>query len=445
MAMESSHVRLSQARNRNFIPRYQRYNAFGVNCPRRAHEWTTTASPLPSPPLPATIHPSILDTINSNPELFQIVTPIHVNALEHYSISHPNQAFVQSVIRMMRDGGWPWAVIPDEFPLTHDEAMPTPSKQEEAQFLRDQRDVELAKSRYSRGFAELRPGMYVMPIHVVPKDNNTTFRLVTNHSKEPYSLNSMVDKAAMGKVPLDNMRALAEDLLRARANHPDVPLVCWKADVAEAYRLIPMHPFWQIKQVERIDDVNYVNRCNVFGGTASQALFIAFMALVGWIAVNVFGIPGINEYSDDHFGVCCEDDLKEYKPYNRSYPTPHTKLLELWDILGVPHKEKKQLFGPVLTIIGILVDPNALTFTLPQEALAELIAELDSWVTQQSEIAKKGAPLYVWQRLAGWLNWAFNVFPLLRPCLSNVYAKMTNKSHRNGKFRPIYSALRAWA
>ena len=30
------------------------------------------------------------------------------------------------------------------------------------------------------------------------------------------------------------------------------------------------------------------------------------------------------------------------------------------------------------------------------------------------------------QRLAGWFNWALNVYPLLQPALSNVYAKMTH-------------------
>jgi len=33
-----------------------------------------------------------------------------------------------------------------------------------------------------------------------------------------------------------------------------------------------------------------------------------------------------------------------------------------------------------------------------------------------------------WQQLAGWINWAFNVFPLLRPALNNVYVKLKGKS-----------------
>ncbi|CCM05756.1 uncharacterized protein FIBRA_07988 [Fibroporia radiculosa] len=35
------------------------------------------------------------------------------------------------------------------------------------------------------------------------------------------------------------------------------------------------------------------------------------------------------------------------------------------------------------------------------------------------------------QELAGTLNWSFNVFPLLKPGLSNLYAKMKGKNEPN--------------
>ena len=36
-----------------------------------------------------------------------------------------------------------------------------------------------------------------------------------------------------------------------------------------------------------------------------------------------------------------------------------------------------------------------------------------------------------WQQMTGWFNWALNVFPLLRPALNNVYAKMSGKDKRD--------------
>src|ERR1700678_3231904 len=37
------------------------------------------------------------------------------------------------------------------------------------------------------------------------------------------------------------------------------------------------------------------------------------------------------------------------------------------------------------------------------------------------------------QELAGWINWSFNVFPLLKPALSNMYEKISGKSESHAK------------
>jgi hypothetical protein len=49
--------------------------------------------------------------------------------------------------------------------------------------------------------------------------------------------------------------------------------------------------------------------------------------------------------------------------------------------------------------------------------------------TELEEWSKRGVRKKVkeWQQLAGWINWAFNVYPLLRPALNNVYAKIKGK------------------
>ncbi|TEB24949.1 hypothetical protein FA13DRAFT_1591062, partial [Coprinellus micaceus] len=163
--------------------------------------------PLPSPPLSVLEDPILANTVHSHPELFKIVTPIKVDIFEDLLVSHPNRPFVDSVLCGLREGFWPFANIPDNYPIIHDASNPTPEVPAHAQFLQDQRDVELERGRYSEPFDKLLPGMYAMPLHAVPKDDGLSLRLVTNHSKGDYSLNSMVDKKAMGKVPLDNMRA----------------------------------------------------------------------------------------------------------------------------------------------------------------------------------------------------------------------------------------------
>ncbi|TEB31528.1 hypothetical protein FA13DRAFT_1595492, partial [Coprinellus micaceus] len=162
--------------------------------------------PLPSPPLSVLHDPIVSTTINENPHLFRIVTPVNIDRFEQLLATHPNQPFVSSVVRSLREGFWPFANIPKHYPTTLDESNPPPTNPKHVQFLRDQRDIELSKGRYSGGFHGLLPGMHAMPLHAVPKDGGEKLRLITNHSRGDFSLNSMVDKHQMGKVPLDGMK-----------------------------------------------------------------------------------------------------------------------------------------------------------------------------------------------------------------------------------------------
>jgi hypothetical protein len=57
-------------------------------------------------------------------------------------------------------------------------------------------------------------------------------------------------------------------------------------------------------------------------------------------------------------------------------PAKQAGFLCLWDELGVPHEDRKQVSGAPLTIIGFEVDPNALTVTMPLSARTDLIKAL---------------------------------------------------------------------
>ena len=141
------------------------------------------------------------------------------------------------------------------------------------------------------------------------------------------------------------MTHLGEMLLRKKGTFPNENLVLFKSDISEAYRLLPVHPLWQIKQVNTIQGQRHVDRRNCFGGKASGSLFIAFNAWVTWIAKNERGISDLASYSDDSFGVELMSNFTFYEPYQCWLPASQTSLLELWDELGIPHKEKKQIFG----------------------------------------------------------------------------------------------------
>ena len=116
----------------------------------------------------------------------------------------------------------------------------------------------------------------------------------------------------------------------------------------------------------------------MFGGSPSGSIFIAFNSLVAWVARFVRLVESL-VYVDDSFGAEDGGQMELYSPYNQWYPVQKARLLNLWDELGIPHKQKKQLFGSRLSILGIEVDANSLTFSLSRESKDRLSEELSAW------------------------------------------------------------------
>jgi hypothetical protein len=244
-----------------------------------------------------------------------------------------------------------------------------PSDEEQATFIRDQCLKERQKGYFSESFGtDLFPGMYAMPIYAVPKPHSVDLRLVTDHSAGPFSLNGMIDHAQVMGFPLDNVRHLGEMLYDVRRSIGNVSLTLWKLDIADAYRLLPVSPQWQVKQIITIDGQRYLDHNLAFGSSASPGIFISFDSLVAWISKNVKDIDYILDYIDDSSGCNLLGDTQYYELYGKFLPMNQTRLLLLWDEIGVPHKPHKQVSGSPLTIIGIEVDANRMTLTLPQEA-----------------------------------------------------------------------------
>ena len=177
-------------------PRYLRHNVFRDDemMSRSCAEWTEIAKPLASVPVVEFSNTFACRTIDQHPGLFMVETPINVDEFKSLLNNHPNPLFVQSVIKGLRNGFWPWADTHiGDYPDTWDESIPDPRDQRELDFICSQRDKEIETGRFSAGFGEeLLPGMYSMPIHAVPKPHSTDLRLVTNHSAGNYSLNSMI-------------------------------------------------------------------------------------------------------------------------------------------------------------------------------------------------------------------------------------------------------------
>jgi hypothetical protein len=197
----------------------------------------------------------------------------------------------------------------------------------------------------------------------------------------------------------------------------------FKSDVSQAFHHLPMHPLWQVKQIITFEGQRHVDRNNNFGGHGSPLIWVSFMSLIAWIALHRRIVEDLKTYMDDSYSFEVSRTVLFYPPYNEYFPAKQTRLLQLWDEIGLPHEHVKQLFGLPLTIIGLDVDPNAMQVTLPAEKKAALVTELCHFTVSHHRWALRD-----FQHLAGWCEWSFNVFPLLKPGLSALYAKITGKT-----------------
>jgi hypothetical protein len=99
--------------------------------------------------------------------------------------------------------------------------------------------------------------------------------------------------------------------------------------------------------------------------------------------------------------------------------------------LGRPHEKAKQEYGPELRITGFLVDPNGMRVTMDDEDRVKLLKHVADFIQTASGGTRRS--LCEYQQITGYINWALNVYLLLKPALSNVYDKISGKSQMHAQ------------
>jgi hypothetical protein len=141
--------------------------------------------------------------------------------------------------------------------------------------------------------------------------------MVVDHSAGSPSLNDMIDHDIIAGTKMDGMRSLDASLLEFQEHHPNVKLVIFKSDISMAYRRMPMHPLWQLKQVVTHPNGNHhVDHCNNFGDRGSCKIWVSFMSLVIWITIYVKLLTFFKVYVDDSYSFERAGNMKFYAPYN---------------------------------------------------------------------------------------------------------------------------------
>ena len=302
--------------------------------------------------------------------LFAIITPIDVERFESLLKDHPNQPFVRSVVRMLREGAWPWAQLPaPDYPIINDQS------QDNAEIVCDPQcshffQAECAKEfdarRFSNPFPKLLPGMSCMPVYVI--NHKGKMRLVTDQTctRAPLlGMNNLVAKDERA-VPLSNLQQFGYHLRALCARATDRRVLVYKCDVKGAYRLIPMHPYWQMLQATKLPDGRYtINRNNVFGGGASGRCRWSLMCLVLWIARCHFACANLCNYVDDVFSADYDTEFLMHPQYHELMPAGQIRFLHCLNVLRIPYDRPKQLWDYTLNVIGFEVNADHLLITMP--------------------------------------------------------------------------------
>ncbi len=84
-----------------------------------------------------------------------------------------------------------------------------------------------------------------------------------------------------------------------------------------------------------------------------------------WVREWELSIKDLLHYVDDAFNVTFSESLTFYAPYNHHIPSNQVHFLCLLDDIGIPHEDMKQQFGSSLEIIGLTVDLQTLSVTMP--------------------------------------------------------------------------------
>lgn len=403
---------------------------YGKRAVRRGFEWdwpsapgfsnavdsSLTASPLDDPP-PLSADPAAASALSQYPSTFDIVSPIDVDMFAFLLTDHPNQPFVDSVVRGLRRGFWPMAEVPSDkisFTKNHQVCDLAP------ELLTQACAEEVSAGRYSRGFHSLLPGMKVSPLLLVSKKGSDKMRVCTDMSYGKPSLNDLISKDRI-KVSFDSLISFAPYMVEmARLG---IPLVLWKSDVQNAYRILAMALSWQMRQVVCVDGVFHVDRCANFGSAASPKIWCSFFSLVLWVARTRLGISRLNNLVDNTWGVSPLSSLVDFKGHR--VPLDQAKLLLLFDLLRIPWEWKKQLHGVELEIIGHLVRVKDLSFTLPDDKKVALVDALKNFTSVKTRSLRD------WQSVLGWASWGLNSFPLGRWALQSSWDKIAGKAHKS--------------
>ena len=226
----------------------------------------------------------------------------------------------------------------------------------------------------------------ISPLGLIPKKDGK-FRLIHNLSYPPGNcVNEGIPEqfCTVQYQTLDHAIQIIQSLGRE--------VYVAKADIQDAFRLIPIKPDDYHLLGFRVNSSFYYDKCLPMGCSSSCQIFELFTTFIHWLLQEKFGVKHIVHILDDFmfFGK----DYSECKSYLNSF-------IDLADDINMPIKHSKTVLpSTVVTLFGVEVDTKAGEIRMPAEKVAKL-KQLLADMAGQSKVT-----VHALQSLLGLLNFA---------------------------------------
>jgi len=255
-------------------------------------------------------------------------------------------------------------------------------------------------------------GIHISPLGLIPKKNKPgKWRMIVDLSSPTNtSVNDGIstDMASLSYASIDHLAALI--VMEGRGSF----LV--KADIKEAYKIVPVHPEDQHLLGVEWEGVILMDKTLPFGLRSAPKIFSAVADAAQWI-LKKEGVNRSLHYLDDY--VLVAGSISSAMAQKRI-------LINTFTRLGIPLEESK-LEGPssCLSFLGIEVDTVNLQLRLPHSKLVDLLETLERCIEHES-LRKHDL-----EHLTGLLQFTTKVVRPGRPFLRRLYALQSVGSFPN--------------
>ena len=385
--------------------------------------------PVPTPPIDSPAYHRAMDRIKDHIHMFPISHSVLIDAFisKLKSLNFPNTPLLTSLQYSFHHGFW--AGTGENLDSFTPDPLITPNDDNSPEFEAELEKLiakELAAG-YITQVDSMPPYSANVPLFAVFQ--KTKYRLIRNASKpRGQSINDFIP---------DDHRQTSYDyvtdlipwikLLKAHCP-PGYRVVVWKGDIRSAFRTQPFHPLLQSRQFIITNDGRiFVDHRSIFGNGAGPHLLTSWSSTIAWYLRTVLPpihIPSIGDflhpiliYMDDFYSVCFQ---LESQFLNGAPPRPMLLTDQALRPYGIIMEPKKYEHGEFVVVTGFGVNTAEASLCLSESQTNYTLSMLDDLI----HLEHTAIPFKRFEQATGVLNWASNVYFLIRPSLTPIYAAM---------------------